>query len=111
MNEYKAEIITNSSVVWGEEVTKFKLIDIRYAYRYDENNQKTDQIDSVVLEALCLGSDYSKYNIKIPIEASPKLQIGENFTLIGFSARLYARNNRVYWSIKAKGIKAITEGN
>ena len=109
MNEYKSEVITDQSVVFGE-VTQFKLIDIRYAYKYDENNQKTDQVDSVVVEALCLGSDYSKYNIKLPVEASPKIQIFENFTLLGFSARLYSRKDRLYWSIKAKGIKAIKEG-
>lgn len=110
MNEYKAEIITDQSVVFGEEETQFKLIDIRYAYKYDDNNQKTDQVDSIVLEALALFGSYSKYNIKIPVEASPKIQILENFTLIGFSARLYSRQQRIFWSIKAKGIKAIKEG-
>lgn len=111
MNEYKAEIITDQSVVFGVEVPHFKLIDIRYAYKYDDNNQKTEQVDAIILEGLCLASDYSKYNIKIPIEAAPKLQIGENFTLIGFSARLYSRFNRLFWSIKAKGVKAVKEGN
>lgn len=109
MNEYKAEIITDQSVVFGE-VTQFKLIDIRYSYKYDANNQKTDQIDGVVLEALCLGQSYDKWAIKLPIESAPKLQIGENFNLVGFSARLYSRQNRLFWSIKAKGIKAIKEG-
>jgi len=73
------------------------------AYKYLEG-QKTSEVDGKWVEVVDT-TKFDKFRIKMPADFDIELRSQiEVVDLINFRAKLYVRNNRIYWSMKSDGI-------
>lgn len=108
MNEYHSNEVKEWKEVAGSDYW-CRVLDFEKSYAY-EDGKKTENVVGFVATIVVLGGNFDKLRIKVPINLI--LEVGSTIRPSNedFSAKLYARNSKIYWTISVAKVEVSNDG-
>lgn len=101
MNELNRERVFLAEDIFSSE--ELRVVKSRAVYEFLDGVKTEKRIGTYVLVVDL--ANFDKYEIKMPLGNEITEQKNINISdFVGFSASLYTRNNRIFWSLKADAL-------